>query len=56
MKTAPHLLGIQLAATACLYNLTKGPLSSKIHTKWLKQVVDLTLQAMETFPKVPTVN
>lgn len=51
MKKLPHVFGIQIAATACLYNLTKGGLSSRIHTSWLKQVVDLTLISMENFPK-----
>nr|KAG5711819.1 hypothetical protein BaRGS_023583 [Batillaria attramentaria] len=39
-----------MAATACLYNLTKGELGPKIHPACLQQVVDLTLQAMENFP------
>jgi Zyg-11 family protein len=39
-----------MAATACLYNLTKGELAQKIHPKILKQVVELTLTAMENFP------
>ncbi|KAK7864900.1 hypothetical protein R5R35_001989 [Gryllus longicercus] len=42
--------GVQMAATACLYNLTKGDLAYKIHPKILKRVVELTLTAMETFP------
>ncbi|XP_049783276.1 protein zyg-11 homolog B-like isoform X2 [Schistocerca cancellata] len=42
--------GVQMAATACLYNLTKGDFALKIHPTVLKQVVELTLQAMETFP------
>ncbi|XP_054723856.1 protein zyg-11 homolog B-like [Uloborus diversus] len=52
MKTYPDVLGIQMAATACLYNLTKGGLSSRIHTNYLKQIVDLILLSMETFPKM----
>ncbi|XP_035214412.1 protein zyg-11 homolog B-like isoform X1 [Stegodyphus dumicola] len=51
MKTYPKVLGIQMAATACLYNLTKFGLSSMIHTSMLKQIVDYTLVAMENFPK-----
>lgn len=50
MKSHPRQLGVQMAATACLYNLTKGELGPKIHPACLQQVVDLTLQAMENFP------
>ncbi|KAG8192667.1 hypothetical protein JTE90_009696 [Oedothorax gibbosus] len=50
MKRYPDVLGIQMAATACMYNLTKGSLSSKIHPKWLKKIVDCTLASMENFP------
>ena len=50
MKRHSKMIGIQMASTACLYNLTKGKLSEKIHPKWLKGVVDLTLDAMENFP------
>lgn len=50
MEAHPGLFGIQMAATACLYNLSKGDLAQKIHPKILKQVVELTLTAMENFP------
>jgi hypothetical protein len=50
MEAHPVLFGIQMAATACLYNLTKGDLVQKIHPSILKQVVELTLTAMENFP------
>jgi Zyg-11 family protein len=50
MEAHPRLFGVQMAATACLYNLTKGDLAQKIHPRILKQVVELTLTAMETFP------
>jgi len=50
MEAHPTLFGIQMAATACLYNLTKGEFAQKIHPKILKQVVELTLTAMENFP------
>ncbi|XP_055931857.1 protein zyg-11 homolog B-like [Argiope bruennichi] len=50
MKTFPTALGIQMAATACLYNLTKGSLSNKIHPNWLRKVVECTLVSMENFP------
>jgi len=41
-------LPVQLAATACLYNLIKQELSAKIHPSCLSKVVDVTLDAMET--------
>lgn len=50
MKKHAKVIGIQMAATACLYNLTKGKVADKIHPKWLAKVVNATLLAMETFP------
>jgi Zyg-11 family protein len=50
MKRHSKIIGIQMAATACLYNLTKNKLGEKIHPKILKNVVEATLQAMEQFP------
>lgn len=51
MKSHPKQLGVQMAATACLYNLTKGEVSQKIHPACLRKVVELTLLSMENFPK-----
>ncbi|XP_064477027.1 protein zyg-11 homolog B-like [Ornithodoros turicata] len=45
------VLGIQMAATACLYNLSKSTLGQKIHPHWLRKIVMLTLAAMENFPR-----
>jgi hypothetical protein len=50
MEAHPGLFGIQMAATACLYNLTKGDLFQKIHPSILKLVMELTLTPMENFP------
>ncbi len=50
MRRHSKIIGIQMAATACLYNLTKNKLGEKIHPKILKNVVEVTLQAMERFP------
>lgn len=50
MQRHSKVLVIQMAATACLYNLSKSNLGQQIHPKWLKQVVELTLNAMENFP------
>ncbi|CAH1776089.1 unnamed protein product [Owenia fusiformis] len=50
MKHNPRELGVQMAATACLYNLSKGLLGAKIHPKWLAKIIHLTLDAMDNFP------
>lgn len=50
MKQHKEVIGIQMAATACLYNLTKGKVGDRIHPKWLARVVNATLSAMEHFP------
>jgi len=50
MRKHSKIIGIQMAATACLYNLTKNKLGEKIHPKKLKKVVDVTLNSMELFP------
>lgn len=39
-----------MAATACVYNLTKGDRGQKIHPHILREVVHCTLTAMENFP------
>ena len=39
-----------MAATACLYNLSKGEMGTKIHPLWLAKLVELTLDAMQNFP------
>lgn len=50
MEAHSSRFGVQMAATACLYNLTRGELSKNIHPKQLSKGVNLTLIAMETFP------
>lgn len=50
MKSHPKQLGVQMAATACLYNLSKGDVGTKVHPSCLKHAVNLTLLAMENFP------
>ncbi|RXG68348.1 Protein zyg-11-like protein B [Armadillidium vulgare] len=44
---------IQLAGTACLYNLTKGVMGEGVHPHILKSVVHATLTAMNNFPYHP---
>lgn len=50
MKSHPKQLGVQMAATACLYNLSKGEVGAKVHPACLTRIVNLTLLAMENFP------
>lgn len=50
MREHPREFRVQIAATACLYNLIKGELAILIHPLILKQIVELTLIAMESFP------
>ncbi|XP_070563136.1 protein zyg-11 homolog [Ptychodera flava] len=51
MKNYPSSLGIQMAGSACLYNLTKYELSEGIHVSVLKKLIDIILDAMATFPE-----
>lgn len=50
MAAHPNELGVQMAATACLYNLSKQSMGQKIHPRWLGQIVQLTMTAMQNFP------
>ncbi|XP_011148739.1 protein zyg-11 homolog B isoform X1 [Harpegnathos saltator] len=50
MREHPQEFRVQMAATACIYNLTKGELALMIHPSILKQIVELTLLAMESYP------
>ncbi|XP_066260786.1 protein zyg-11 homolog B-like [Euwallacea similis] len=50
MEVHSSRFGVQMAATACIYNLTRLELSKHIHPQTLSRGVELTLVAMETFP------
>jgi Zyg-11 family protein len=50
MKIHSKCQNIQLAATACLYNLTKHELSEKISLIRLNYIVDVVLKLMGNFP------
>ncbi|XP_015429427.1 PREDICTED: protein zyg-11 homolog [Dufourea novaeangliae] len=50
MKKYPHEVRVQMPCTACLYNLSKGEFAIMIHPSILKQVVELTMVAMESYP------
>ncbi|KAK9876248.1 hypothetical protein WA026_012547 [Henosepilachna vigintioctopunctata] len=51
MAAHPTKFGVQMAATACLYNLTKSDLSKRIHPNLLSRGINLTLDAMSHFSK-----
>ena len=42
---------IQIAATACFFNLTKGEAGQKLHPRILSKIVQVDLDAMEAFPQ-----
>uniref|UniRef100_A0AAR5QJW0 Protein zer-1 homolog-like C-terminal domain-containing protein n=1 Tax=Dendroctonus ponderosae TaxID=77166 RepID=A0AAR5QJW0_DENPD len=50
MEAHLGIFGVQMAATACLYNLTRAELCKHIHPHDLRRMVKLVLLAMEKFP------
>ncbi len=42
---------VQMAATACLYNLSKAEVGLTLHPKILREIVEVDLNAMEEFPQ-----
>ncbi|KAK3516519.1 hypothetical protein QTP70_019897, partial [Hemibagrus guttatus] len=50
MKNHPNTLNVQLAASACVFNLTKQDLAFGMPVRLLGQVTQLLLEAMKTFP------
>ncbi|CAF1535141.1 unnamed protein product [Adineta ricciae] len=50
MSLHTNIQSIQMASTACLYNLTRTPIIEQIHVKHLAQIVNATMDVMETFP------
>ena len=45
------VFAIQMAATACLFNLSKEKSGQKLHPKVLSKIVKVDLDAMESFPQ-----
>jgi hypothetical protein len=41
---------VQIASTACIYNLTRATITEQIHVKSLGQIVQATMNVMGTFP------
>lgn len=50
MKNHPTILNVQLAASACVFNLTKQELAFGMPVRLLGHVTQLLLEAMKTFP------
>uniref|UniRef100_A0A8D0CVR9 Zyg-11 family member, cell cycle regulator n=1 Tax=Sander lucioperca TaxID=283035 RepID=A0A8D0CVR9_SANLU len=50
MKNHPATLNVQLAASACVFNLTKQDLAAGMPVRLLSIVTQLLLEAMRTFP------
>lgn len=50
MKNHPTTLNVQLAASACVFNLTKQELAFGIPVRLLGNITQLLLEAMKTFP------
>ncbi|KAF6727944.1 zyg-11-like protein [Oryzias melastigma] len=50
MKNHPATLNVQLAASACVFNLTKQELAAGLPVRLLSTVTQLLLEAMRTFP------
>lgn len=50
-RTYKTVFNIQMAATACLFNLTKGELGKILHPRILSDTVKVNLNAMEEFPQ-----
>jgi Zyg-11 family protein len=51
MSIHSTLQSVQMASTACIYNLTRTPITEQIHVKYLAQIVQATMNVMEAFPK-----
>ncbi|CAM2719778.1 unnamed protein product [Rotaria socialis] len=50
MSIHSNLQSVQMASTACIYNLTRTPIAERIHVKYLAQIVQATMNVMATFP------
>lgn len=49
-RNYPSVFSIQMAATACLYHLSRGAMGNRLHIKVLGDIVKTALDAMEAFP------
>jgi hypothetical protein len=56
MSIHNHLQSIQMASTACIYNLTRTPLTEQINIKYLAKILQAIINVMEIFPNQQQVN
>jgi Zyg-11 family protein len=45
-----NLQSVQMASTACIYNLTRTPLTEQINIKCLAKIIQAIINVMELFP------
>lgn len=50
MSIHTNLQSVQMASTACIYNLTRTSITERIHVKYLAQIVQATINVMSTYP------
>ncbi|UJR31306.1 hypothetical protein I4U23_018804 [Adineta vaga] len=50
MSIHSNLQTVQMASTACIYNLTRTPLTEQINVKYLGKIVQAITHVMELFP------
>ena len=50
MSTHLNSQAIQMASSACIYNLTRSPNTEQIHVRYLAQLVQAIMNVMATFP------
>jgi Zyg-11 family protein len=50
MSIHSNLQSVQMASTACIYNLTRTPLTEQINVKCLAKIIQAIINVMELFP------
>ena len=50
MSIHTNLQSVQMASTACIYNLTRTPLTEQINVKCLAKIIQAIINVMELFP------
>ncbi|UJR15422.1 hypothetical protein I4U23_002367 [Adineta vaga] len=50
MSNHANIQSIQMASTACIYNLTRTPVPEQLHVKYLTGIIETIMNVMETFP------
>jgi Zyg-11 family protein len=50
MSIHNNIQSVQMASTACIYNLTRTPTNEQINVKYLGKIVQASMNVMATFP------